>query len=258
MTYREFTPDSILQKHVECFWTIQSAPTAVAVANRIYPDGCMDIIFNFADPIRNPDTQIVNTSRAFVVGNMTTFIAAQATGKLDLLAVRFHPSGIFPFLQMPLHEITDRSVDLTEFHREFVDGFVERLSEQPTDVHRVKLLEHALLAKLHEKRKADPISDFSVRCLLTTRGSASVQRMASECGLSSRQLERKFKETVGIAPKLLAQIIRFRQTQTTIRQSTEKDLTVIAYECGYFDHAHMTREFNRFAGLSPSFFRKSL
>lgn len=258
MTYREFRPGPLLQKHVECFWTIQSTPAAETLPDRIYPDGCMDIIFNFADPIRNPDAQIVNTSRAFVVGNMTTFSAVQATGKLDLLAVRFHPGGIFPFLQMPLHEITDRFADLVESHREFVDGFVERLSEQPTDAHRVKLLEHALLAKLFEKRNVDPISEFTVHRLLATRGSVSVQRMASECGLSLRQLERKFKERVGIAPKLLAQIIRFRQTQTEIRQSAEKDLTVIAYECGYFDHAHMTREFNRFAGLSPSFFRKSL
>ena len=137
-----------------------------------------------------------------------------------------------------------------------MDGFVERLFEQPTDAHRVKLLEHALMAKLLDKMRVDSISEFSVHRLLATRGSASVQRMASECGLSQRQLERKFKETVGIAPKLLAQIIRFRQTQTAIRQSAEKGLTVIAYECGYFDHAHMTREFNRFAGLSPSFFRK--
>ena len=118
MTYREFRPGPLLQKHVECFWTIQSTPAAETLPDRIYPDGCMDIIFNFADPIRNPETQIVNTSRAFVVGNMTTFSAAQATGKFDLLAVRFHPGGIFPFLQMPLHEITDRSVDIAEFHRE--------------------------------------------------------------------------------------------------------------------------------------------
>jgi AraC-like DNA-binding protein len=258
MNYQEYLPAENLRRYVECFWMHRSGCVSSDQAQRIYPDGCMDIIFNFAEPIWSPDTRTANTAHAFVVGNMTRFSSARAIGKLDLLGIRFHPGGIFSFLKMPLQEITDSFVDLAVISRVLAAELVERLYEQKSDLLRIQLLEQTLLSRLRDDGAFDELSQFSVNRLVTSHGNVSVCRVASECGLSRRQLERRFNATVGIPPKLLTQIVRFRKTQTIIGESTQKDLTVIAYECGYFDQAHMTREFKRFAGLTPTSFRRSL
>ncbi|MCG8604681.1 hypothetical protein MJD09_06745 [bacterium] len=55
-TYQEYLPTENLHRHIECFWTHRSGRFSAGLTQRIYPDGCMDIIFNFAEPIWNPRT----------------------------------------------------------------------------------------------------------------------------------------------------------------------------------------------------------
>jgi len=82
----------------------------------------------------------------------------------------------------------------------------------------------------------------------------------SETGWSSRHLASRFRTEIGLTPKAAARVIRFdRAKQTLIRhvdtgayQDGGYQLADLAADTGYFDQAHLAREFRALAGCPPS------
>jgi AraC-like DNA-binding protein len=68
-------------------------------------------------------------------------------------------------------------------------------------------------------------------------------------------LERNFKKNIGISPKEFVNILRFQFALEKIKDNQlGKSLQDIAFESGYYDHAHLSNEIKRYTGLSPSQF----
>jgi transcriptional regulator GlxA family with amidase domain len=78
-----------------------------------------------------------------------------------------------------------------------------------------------------------------------------VDQLASSAGVSSRQLERGFLREIGIGPKLLARIVRFQQVFRAV-EHCDSAWAAVAVECGYYDQAHLIRDFNQFAQQTPA------
>ena len=75
-------------------------------------------------------------------------------------------------------------------------------------------------------------------------------QLANDAGISSRQLERRFLREIGLGPKLLGRIIRFQQVFRAVERCDAAWATV-AIECGYYDQAHLIRDFHQFARQTP-------
>ena len=61
-----------------------------------------------------------------------------------------------------------------------------------------------------------------------------------------------------MTPKLFCRVQRF----SALRERIGKDLPVnwadLAADCGYFDQAHLIRDFRAFAGLTPLAYRREI
>lgn len=94
-----------------------------------------------------------------------------------------------------------------------------------------------------------------ISCIYQRHGQVSVDAVAKEFFITHRQLERGFKQYVGIAPKTFINLVRCFHAMAMIRQhSGSKSLLDIALDCGYYDHAHLTNEIKKYTGLTPSQF----
>lgn len=82
-------------------------------------------------------------------------------------------------------------------------------------------------------------------------GAASIGLLADEIGWSGRHFAERFREQVGVGPKLAAQRIRFEYARLLL-DSSAGSLADAADAAGYSDQSHMTRAFSRFAGCTPS------
>jgi transcriptional regulator GlxA family with amidase domain len=87
--------------------------------------------------------------------------------------------------------------------------------------------------------------------IIESRGLVAVEKLAMDAGISSRQLERRFLSDIGVGPKLLGRIIRFQQVFRAVEQSNSA-WAEIALACGYYDQAHLIRDFNQFAQQTPA------
>src|SRR2546430_14668020 len=79
----------------------------------------------------------------------------------------------------------------------------------------------------------------------------AIAAVAEELGMSVRQLERLCREHVGLGPASLYRQLRMRYANWLI-ENTDRSVTEIAFEAGFADCAHFSRQFKDAYGLSPS------
>jgi AraC-like DNA-binding protein len=244
MRYHEIRPRAPLNSFVECFWTLEGdGPTVGGSPERILPDGCVELVLNFGERFsQHTEGKRSLQPRHFLVGQMSGPILISPTGTVQLLGIRFHPGGTLPFFRVPMTELTDRVVELggvsTELERELL------LAE------KTQAIESVLLARLVRGNYDSSPLRLAAR-IVSSAGLVSIDKLASEAGISSRQLERRFMRDVGVGPKLLSRILRFQQVFRAVER-VDPAWASIAVECGYYDQAHLIRDFNQFAGQTPA------
>lgn len=82
----------------------------------------------------------------------------------------------------------------------------------------------------------------------------TVAEIARAAGMSSTQLERAMRRTMGVSPKQL--VLRFRLEEAMRRlRETDAPIAQVASECGYYDQSAFTRQFRRVVGMSPRAYR---
>jgi AraC-like DNA-binding protein len=81
-----------------------------------------------------------------------------------------------------------------------------------------------------------------------------VNDIAERYAISPRQLERKFKQQIGVSPQTFINVLRNRAALAAIKKRNNCSLLKIALEYGYYDHAHLSKEIKRFTGAAPSQF----
>ncbi len=92
------------------------------------------------------------------------------------------------------------------------------------------------------------------RALLATGGQATVPDLAAETGWSERHLRSQFRAEIGLTPKAAARVIRFDRARRRLqaRGHGPARLADLAADCGYYDQAHLDREFRALAGCPPT------
>jgi AraC-like DNA-binding protein len=198
--------------HIACLWTRDPEPEPMR--RRILPDACVDIVWA--------------GDRLVVAGPATGPKLAEISANTAAFGVRFRVGAAGAALGIPAAELLDATVPL-----ESVWGaeLTERVGEDP----RVE----RLAALVAQRPAGEP--DRLVRAAAT----------GADPNLGARQLRRRFADAVGYGPKTLQRILRF-QRFLALARGTDHDLARLAFEAGYADQAHLTRECTRLAGIPPA------
>jgi AraC-like DNA-binding protein len=222
--YHELSPPEPLRGVVACFWVRSSASPAEV---RVLPDGCADVLWSRGEGV-------------FVVGPDTSSKLVQRGEEDMIVGVRFEPGAGGGVLGVPLDQLRDRTVEAAEIDR--------RLALDP-DLAPGEVLTRFAAAV------AGRGTDLLIQEAARRVGEQDLGSIASDLGISERQLRRRFHAAVGYGPQTLARVRRFRRVIDAI-DGGRTDLADVAIDAGYADQAHMTRETKRLSGLTPSELRR--
>ncbi|MEK8110058.1 helix-turn-helix domain-containing protein [Micromonospora sp. M12] len=158
-------------------------------------------------------------------------------------------------LGLPLSELTNRAVDVGQLPGRWLDRLRGQLAEAPGWPERFVLLDRVLAARLSVSPPVDARLDWAWRRLVASGGLGSVGALADELGWSRRHLASRFRQEVGLPPKMAARLLRFQQAYAALTDLAAVagpggvgDWAAVAAGCGYYDQSHLIRDFHQFAG----------
>lgn len=256
MDYAEWEPSPRLAPFVRCVWTLRGAPPPVAPgvisAEPIVPDGCVELIFHLGDPF----VQVVGDAqalqpRAMVVGQATAPTVVGPTGTVDVIGVRFHPWSAAAVLRVSGAELRDRVLPMDDALGSTAGDMLNRLYDRPSHVGARQHVEQILERLLAKHAPPDPAAAALVRHF-AGQPIPSIRAAASSFGRTSRWVQRTFAETVGLAPKMLVRIVRVQRVLRMARDNPAATWSSMAMHAGYYDQAHLIRDFHQLVGTSPT------
>jgi AraC-like DNA-binding protein len=103
-------------------------------------------------------------------------------------------------------------------------------------------------------RNDEALAERAVTLFRRARGGIGVRQAAAALGVGERRLQRAFDRSVGLSPKVLARVLRFRRAvrQLDGAASSPGSWAGLAALAGYADQSHFIREFRALAGLTPA------
>ena len=87
---------------------------------------------------------------------------------------------------------------------------------------------------------------------MASGGTVPVTELAGETGWSRQHLARRFRDEFGLTPKLAGRVVRFDRARRLLGSADAPPLATLAAQCGYYDQAHLARDFVDLAGCPPS------
>ncbi len=211
------------------------------------------LILSFDDQLRLVDAggrDEVHTSFTGGLSDGPTY--TEHAGVQHGMQVELTPPAARALLGLPLRELTNRVVALEEVLGPGARRLVERLHDEPTWAARFRVLDRELGRRLETARAVPPPVMAAWEQLRESHGRAEIGALARELGYSRRRLSARFADELGLPPKTFARVLRFERAVARLGRDNGARFAEIAQDCGYYDQAHLNRDFREFAGTSPS------
>lgn len=191
-----------------------------------------------------------------VVGVVTGRYARTLEREGRAFAAKFRPGAFRPLLGRSVETLTDRIVPLSDVVGAKAASAYRRAMQSARD-------DHQRVARAHEAFSQwlpAPPGDASllaelVHAATNDRAVTSVEHLRARGGMHLRELQRWFKDAVGISPKWMIQRYRLHEALLALERSGGS-LAEVAAALGYADQAHFARDFRALIGVSPSQYAK--
>ncbi|WP_294276030.1 helix-turn-helix domain-containing protein [uncultured Chryseobacterium sp.] len=252
--YQEFEPAENLKHIIQCFWYHKRAVSEEQSCFEVIPDGHTEIIFHFGDGLKIYCNEMLNPLPSpFIMGLQDGPVLFYIGNTLEIIGVRCYPWVVFDLLNIPpgkgIH-ILDHPV------KELDPDLAALMLSEEIETAVAKVQQYFL--ELFSQMSFDNTLSKAGAAIRTAKGSIPVHQVADSSHSTIRTLERKFKKSSGHTVKDMCALIRFEQVRNELMLNPDSNLAGLAYELGYADQSHLTREFKRYAHMTPAAFaRKS-
>lgn len=270
MIYDYRLPSPALRDYVRLLQVIRlDFSAATVVPFKPYwprPENCLAFYPRDTETVEYADSgRRVSKARSALIGQPTVVTNRYVGRHFFLIQVVFQPGALFRLTGLPVHELTNTFVDAEAVFSTELRLVNDRLSS--TDDYREMIgivetfLQRLIRCRTGPYSRYDdlPIDRVTQHLLNTPPGQApmrSVDWLAKEACLSTKQFYRKCVERMGISPKCYDRIIRFDQAVKINNAQPAKDWLSIAVDLGYYDYQHLVRDFKEFTTLTPTAFAR--
>jgi AraC-like DNA-binding protein len=248
-------PDPRLAEMVASMW-FGEGRTAYQ-RDRILPSGQSQLLINLGPPQYRIEPGPPEVHVPFVdiwySGLHQGPIDTEAPHGNALLGVAFTARGSFPWLGERMDGLSDRIIALADALGDGTLTLRERLLNTPSVEARFRTVERWLMSRLKPRTIVHPAVRWAVDRIAAAGGKLAIEDLATQTGFTRKHLGNLFQQQVGMSPKSLARIHRFRGALDILNRSNgEVPWASLADQCGFYDQSHLINEFRRFTGFSPT------
>lgn len=260
MEFKIHVPKAPLSNYIGSFTYFKGYDPAHTI-EKLLPDGKVNIIIELDEYDRytfDRDTleKQKKCIRAWVSGMHQRFIAFSSLRKSSLFVIQFNAGGSFPFLQTPLHALTNLVVDAELILGNSILELREKLMDAKSIPEKFKMAEQWLVQRARYSPLPESVVQYAVKSIQANPSQIILKEIVEKTGYSHKQFIHIFKKQLGLTPKFYQRIIRFNKALEEINAHNAIDWSRISYDCGYYDQAHFIHEFKKFSGFNPSEYLK--
>lgn len=178
----------------------------------------------------------------------------QARGQV--FGIKFRP-GVFDLgARQSASALTDQTIALCQTWGAEGAAWAHQLSAQPTAAQACSVAEAYLLTRGLRISPARAALRDLVERMASEHTLLRVAQAAQLAGCTVRTLERRFRQHVGVSPTWVIRRYRLLEAVEQLQQGSACCLADLAAALGYFDQAHLARDFQALLGVSPSRFAR--
>jgi AraC-like DNA-binding protein len=174
-------------------------------------------------------------------------------GTQEGVAIELTPLGSRALFRMPSRELWNTAVECADVVGAPGRELWERLQGLSGWADRFAACDDVLTAILDAEAAQSPELRHAWTTLVRSGGTMPIGALAATVGWSRQHLAHRFGGEFGLSPKLAARVMRFERARH-ILQGTPSFVTIaqVAATCGYYDQAHLNRDFAELAGCAPT------
>ncbi|RWW92132.1 AraC family transcriptional regulator [Flavobacterium cerinum] len=250
----QIAPSPSLQ-HIVRHYLILSNNVGTNPDFRMFSDGSPGIVFHRKAPLRQKsgkDGNLTIQPECFVYGQITQFNTLSAASEMDMLIVVLQPSALFKLFAVPAFEVTNETISFTDLAGQSGRILIDQVQNYSGNNIAITAIEDFLLKRLLKHSYSDKIISMSLQQIYAQKGMNTITETLKDIPSTERQLERKFREHIGLSPKKFADIIKFQHLLKNMKHiSPTLSLSDVSYISGYYDQSHLNNSFKKFTGLTP-------
>jgi AraC-like DNA-binding protein len=222
----------------------------------IPPDADQSLFFYPRSEVKvilNSTSESRTSASSVFVAQQTSRINIQFGDDHLIVQVCFRAGFMHQLLgKLPLSELQGKELNAEDVSDSEMRILNEKLRETNDYFTMIDLIERYLLRRIGQmKPEVQPI-DKIIACIKDAQKPLSLDWLADQACLSTRQFERKFQDRMGMSPKFYTRIARFDKAFKIKAKHPQLEWLDVAYHCGYFDFSHLMRDFRQFAEVTPS------
>ena len=244
-------PDTRLRAYIKMYFgsSDDNAPSV----QRIVPNGEMGICFYRGNEVTYDG---VGRIRSCLSGQSMSYQDIVSDGRIDIVGAHFTTLGAALFFNAPLHSLFGTSTPLTALGDDEVDRLEEQIMEAEDYELSFDLMDRFFLKRIGQK----DVDVMNLRRLQRAiaygqrhTAEAHIDDIASEACLSQRHFNRLFTETAGLSPKEYLRLQRYHKALADLKANKGcATMSEIAWRNGYCDLSHMSADFRKISGYTPS------
>lgn len=253
MKLEEYLPTELLKPFIKTYRIVESEDE---MTNRILPSTSLALAFRYKGQVSYiSDSKQESLPASTISGLRKSVRLIHYLKDSATIIVLFEETGARAFFKEPLYELFEESISLDTFiKRHEIEIIEEQLVKARNNIQRIAIIEQFLLSKLCSYTP-DKLISAALEIIYSTKGAIKIKELADILYISNDAFEKRFRKVVGTSPKQFSSIVRL---ETIVRQKKQAEsLTDLAFNAGYYDQPHFSKDFKLFTGLTPTDFFKS-
>lgn len=261
--FRHIQPHFFLKNYIEKMWVFESSgKMPVDDMKLVVPNGNLKLTISYQNGIvaavngktftsKEHDITLTGLVDVPVILDVDEDVATETIG------VEFSPQGAYRFFHFMLNDIQNQIYSVSDILESTGKQLIEEINNSASQQEKIVVLQQFLLKQLSLQNE-DLIFEYCVEKIISSKGRITVKELEKKTGYSSRWLNMKFNDKIGVSPKNLSSIIRFKQFYQAFINGNEKSFLKNDFYELYYDQSHFIKDFKRFTGLPPTKFEKQL
>ena len=245
--YFEVPAEKSFASYIRKFWLLDNSDNPIITPGKYaLPNGCVTIAFISGNNLRVDFGQYIITIKPgiYLIGQISKKVAISLDPYAKAIMAQVNPWLPPLVTNHPFNEFTDNLISLEYINRNLHSAFSN------IDLSNVKLVISTLYKELETYLYPSTDSRLLQFVFNELRSNPlkvqpRITEIALQTGYSTRHIEQKFKQLIGLSPKEIQQILQLRALINELSNNNGSSLSHLAHKYGYFDQSHFIKSYHK-------------